>query len=269
MDRASGFRIGLDAAERYERHVSPIMAPFVAAALDAVEVRPGHRVLDVACGTGAVARSVAPMVSPAGSVIGLDLNPAMLAVARHAAGGVPTLRWVEGSALSLPFDAHRFDAVVCQQGLQFVPDLDLTVGEAARVLRDGGCLAATVWSPRSDSPFMDAQYRAVERVLGPEGMGPLHAAFGCSTDTLVTSYLAAGLRDVDARRVEATIELPDFATFLNGHLRALPWAATLDAALPHGVTTTADSMLAELAPFVDAHGAATLVFSVSLVVGRR
>ena len=93
-----------------------------------------QRALDLACGTGIVARRVAPRVAPGGSVAGLDVSPAMLAVARAraAAEGVE-VTWDEGNATSLPYGDGAFDLALCQQGLQFFPDQPAALRELHRV----------------------------------------------------------------------------------------------------------------------------------------
>jgi ubiquinone/menaquinone biosynthesis C-methylase UbiE len=97
---------------------------------------PGHRVLDVACGTGAAARVAAARVGGTGRVAALDINPGMLAVARPlpAVAGAR----LRGSALALPFSARVFDVVLCQLGLQFIPDRPAALRESRRVLVPAG-----------------------------------------------------------------------------------------------------------------------------------
>lgn len=137
----SGFQLAGSAPERYERFVAPIMAPFVAALLDAADLEPGRALLDVACGTGFAARAAAARVGPAGRVAGVDVNPGMLATAHKNAPS--SIEWHQAPADDLPFPDDTFDAVVCQQGLQFFPDLQAAVTEAMRVTTGGGRVAAT------------------------------------------------------------------------------------------------------------------------------
>ena len=87
--------------------------------LELVAPQPGERVLDLACGSGIVARTAAPMVQPGGEVFGVDFNPAQIATARAIDSSI---EWREGDAASLPFTEQEFDLVVCQQGFQFFPD---------------------------------------------------------------------------------------------------------------------------------------------------
>src|SRR5690349_1550588 len=111
------------ASAPYERVMVPaVFAPWAKHLLGTVALPAGARVLDVACGTGIVSRLAAPRVGPAGRVVGLDTNEAMLAVAR--AQPQPTgaqVEWQQGDATKLPFADGEFDAVLCQQGLQYVP----------------------------------------------------------------------------------------------------------------------------------------------------
>ena len=100
-------------AEVYERHmVSAMFASWVPALLDLVALKPGEHVLDVACGTGVVARQASLQVGAGGHVVGLDLNGNMLALARVLA---PAVEWREGNAMTLPFPTNAFDVVVCQR----------------------------------------------------------------------------------------------------------------------------------------------------------
>ena len=139
-----------EAPELYERYLVPTITSIWAA--DLVErARPAadERVLDIACGTGAVTRLVADRIST-GRVVGLDYNPGMLAVARSVCPQGPSLEWLEGSALSLPFHEGSFDLVLCQLGLQFFADRRLALREMRRVLAPKGRVALSVlWSHRT------------------------------------------------------------------------------------------------------------------------
>jgi ubiquinone/menaquinone biosynthesis C-methylase UbiE len=119
--------------EMYERWlVQPLFRPWADVTLEEVGLSPGDRVLDIACGTGIVARVASARVGEAGHVVGIDISPDMLAVARKVAPGVD---WREGDATSLPLPAgEQFDVVVCQQGLQFFPDKPVAAAQMRRVL---------------------------------------------------------------------------------------------------------------------------------------
>src|SRR5690242_16541287 len=136
------------AAELYERHLVPaVTLPWALDLIDRVGVGPGARVLDLACGTGVVARTAASRVQSAGRVAALDINAGMLRVARSLApaSGQP-IEWYEGSALALPFDDGEFQIVLCQLGLQFFPDQRRAVQEILRVLAPRGRVGASVYT---------------------------------------------------------------------------------------------------------------------------
>ena len=136
------------ASAPYERVMVPaVFRPWAKDLLDTVALPAGTRVLDVACGTGIVARLAASQVGPTGRVVGLDTNEAMLAVAR--AQPQPTgaqVEWQQGDATSLPFPDAEFGTVLCQQGLQYMPDRPAALREMKRVLASGGRLGFSVFS---------------------------------------------------------------------------------------------------------------------------
>src|SRR5262249_53561241 len=108
-------------AEMYERWiVGPLFRPWAQMTLEEVDLSPGDRVLDIACGMGIVARVAKERLGGAGYVVGVDLSPEMLSVARAVASDIDW-RECNASALSLR-DGEQFNVVVCQQGLQFFPD---------------------------------------------------------------------------------------------------------------------------------------------------
>ena len=139
-----------NAAEIYDELFLPALfsewAPRVA---ELAQLKPGMRVLDVACGTGVLSLVAADLVEPGGSVAGLDLNPGMLDVARRKA---PDIDWREASAEAIPFEDDAFDAVVSQFGLMFFEDKASAIREILRVLRPGGKMAVAVWDSLENVP---------------------------------------------------------------------------------------------------------------------
>lgn len=131
------------APELYERYLVPaITAVWAADLVERAAPRSGERVLDVACGTGIVARRAAERVGNHGRVVGLDLNSGMLAVARSLSSqDASGIEWREGSALAMPLPDAAFDLVLCQLELQFFPDRPLALREMRRALVPGGRLA--------------------------------------------------------------------------------------------------------------------------------
>ena len=141
-DASESFQITAEAAELYEAAFVPsFFAQWAPVLCELAGVEAGDRVLDVACGTGIVARTAAERTGPAGRVVGLDLNEAMLDVARRVG---PDLDWRQGDAASLPFPDRGFDVVLCQMALMFFPDRLAAVGEMARVVTGGGTVGLLV-----------------------------------------------------------------------------------------------------------------------------
>lgn len=186
-------------AEVYERYMVPAaFALWAADLLALLALQPGSRVLDVACGTGIVARMAAPYTGATGVVVGLDLHGGMLAVARtQASTGV----WVQGSATALPFATSAFDVVVCQQGLQFFPDRLAALREMHRVLRAGGRVALVVWGPLEHNPGHAALARGLAQHMGTAVAAVLQTSFSLGEAETCRQLLdQAGFCDVTLSR---------------------------------------------------------------------
>ena len=164
------FQLTAELAEAYEAHFVPaFFAQWAPPLLDAAGVASGQRVLDVACGTGIVARTAAGRVGPGGAVTGLDLNEAMLAVARRIR---PDLTWRQGDAAALPFESGTFDAVLSQMALMFFPDPAGALREMARVARSGGAVAVLIPAGTDRNPPYQRFEDIVARHAGPAGASP-------------------------------------------------------------------------------------------------
>jgi len=203
--------------EMYEQAlVGPLFRPWVEETLEAVALSPGDRLLDVACGTGIVARLAKERLGETGKVVGVDLSPAMLAVARRVG---PAIDWREGDAAALPLrDDERFDVVVCQQGMQFFPDRAAAAREMRRALGEGGRLAVSTWRPDAEVPVGEQLRRVAERHLGP--ISDRRHSLG-DAGTLEAVLRDAGLHDVRSRTLSRTIRFQDGAVFVRLNAMAL------------------------------------------------
>ena len=185
-------------AEIYERHMVPaIFARWAPALVEAAVVRTGESALDVACGTGAVTRLLAERVGPTGKVVGLDINPGMLAVARLSAPS-QSIEWLEGSALKMPLPDATFDPVVCQQGLQFFPERPAALSEMRRVLKRGGRLAVSCWRSIEHTPGYLVLEQVLARRIGPEKAALPPFSFG-DAGAIRGLVVGAGFREVKLR----------------------------------------------------------------------
>lgn len=153
-------------AEVYDAQFVPaLFAPWGPIVAAEAGVRKGDRVLDVACGTGALTCAVSEAVGPSGEVVGLDANPQMLAVARRKPARIA---WLEGMAEALPFPDDGFDAVVSQFGLMFFEDKPKALAEMMRVLKPRGRLAVAVCDAVEASPGYDALALLLDDLFGTE-----------------------------------------------------------------------------------------------------
>ena len=153
-----------DSAELYERHLVPsVTLPWALELVERVGVNAGDRVLDVACGTGAVARVAAERAGHGGRVVGVDVNSAMLQVAMAR---LPQHEWREADVLELPYADGEFDVVCCQLGLQFFSDRPGALAEMRRVLAPGGRLGVSVYSAIERNPAAVALAHSLDRHFG-------------------------------------------------------------------------------------------------------
>ncbi|MFE1291615.1 class I SAM-dependent methyltransferase [Streptomyces sp. NPDC058751] len=266
-----GFQLKGNGPERYERYAAPFMTPFVEEVLDAVDLYPGAKVLDLACGTGFAARAAAARVGPAGRVSGADVNAGMIALAAELAPRMyPDIEFTVAPAERLPHDDAAFDAVVCQQGVQFFPDLDAALAEVARVMRPGGRFAATAWAARELIPYFVAQYEAVEEYGGKELAADYEGAFSGTPERLSAALRDAGLHDVTVRQVTFGIPFPPLDAYAPGQLSSTSWGqAIADTAGEDALLRAGRSVHTRLAGRTAPDGTATLPFTANLLTGIR
>lgn len=180
------FTLRGSAPEAYERYLVPVLfRPLARRLLTRADPRPGERLLDLACGTGVVAR----LGTEHGlRCTGVDLSPDMLARARELA---PDLELIHADAADLPLPDHAYDVVVCQQGLQFMPDPAAAVREMRRVLVPGGRLLVAVWRDVTFSPGFAAYVEMLDRHLGAEASAVLRGPFSMGDAEVVRALLTS------------------------------------------------------------------------------
>ncbi|OIJ95583.1 class I SAM-dependent methyltransferase [Streptomyces monashensis] len=259
-----------DGPDQYAVHSAPIMRPFVAELLDAVDLAPGATVLDLACGTGFAAHAAAALTGPTGRVCGADIDEGMIRVAREQHPRLyPDIDFTVAPADHLPYETAVFDAVVCQQGTQFFPDLGAAFAETARVTRPTGRFATTVWAPVDRQPYFLAQRRALEEYGGPDAPGYFARAFARTADQLTEALRTAGYHGTAHREVTLGITLPPLAGYVPGHLAALWGGLITRAGGRQALTAAARLVLDQLADRTARDGTATLPFTVTLVTATR
>jgi ubiquinone/menaquinone biosynthesis C-methylase UbiE len=214
---------GGTAPENYERYFVPAIGlPLAAALVESAGLSPGERVLDVACGTGVVARLAAERVGTAGHVTGLDVNPGMLAVA-HSASTPVAIEWREARAEDTQVPDAAYDVALCQMGLQFFADMGTAMAELSRVLVPGGRLVASVPGPMP-SVFQVLQ-RGIRDHLSPEIAKFISVVFSLDDARRLEELVAeSGFREVSVRRDPRVLRLPPPEDFLWQYVWSTPLA---------------------------------------------
>jgi SAM-dependent methyltransferase len=265
MDDSSQGQVTRSAAEVYEAFFVPaLFAPWAPRVADAARLAPGDKVLDVACGTGVLAREALRRVTPGGAAVGLDRNEGMLAVARRAS---PAVEWRQGTAEALPFPDGAFDAVVSQFGLMFFTDRVAALGEMGRVLRPGGRLAVAVWDALDRSPGYAAMAALLQRLFGSRVADELRAPFALGDPAVLRSLFAqAGIPDVAVRAVEGTARFPSLEAWVRTDVKGWTLADLIDDAQHRTLQREAER---ELGCFVGPDGTVAFPVPACLATATR
>jgi ubiquinone/menaquinone biosynthesis C-methylase UbiE/pimeloyl-ACP methyl ester carboxylesterase len=238
------------AAESYERHFVPAIGhPVATRLIDAAGLQPGERVLDVACGTGIVTRLAADRTGTAGSVAGLDPNPAMLSVAHDVVPAEASITWHEAPAEKIPLEDRSFDVVLCGMGLQFFADRVAGLREIRRVLAPGGRFVANV--PGPTPPPLQAMADGLARHVSPESALFVDAVFSLhDADELRVLMEDAGFSRVDVRSEETALELGTPGEFLWNYIQSTPIAAAAAKLTPDRRTALEREFVQTCEPFL-------------------
>ncbi|MBT8452351.1 MAG: class I SAM-dependent methyltransferase [Deltaproteobacteria bacterium] len=215
------------AAEVYDEFFLPaLFAAWPPRVVAAAALRPGQRVVDVACGTGVLAAEAARATSPGGYIVGVDVNPGMLAVARRKA---PDIDWLEAPAEALPFEAESFDAAVSQFGLMFFEDKQAATAEMWRVIRPGGRLTIAVWDSLEHTPGYSAVTSLLARLFGDDVAALLQSPYSLGNEGALGALLErAGVSDPKVRRVPGEACFPSIRAWMHSDVRGWTLADRLD-----------------------------------------
>jgi len=229
-----------DAAQNYQQYFDPVIGgPFGLDLVNEAGLRPGEHVLDVACGTGTIARRAAERVTRSGSVSGVDVNPGMLKVARSLPSAIP-ITWYETAAESVPLPDHSFDVVFCGIGAQFFSDKAAALREMFRVLKPGGRLFISTPMPNA---FFDVLDRAIARHVSVEASAFVHAVFSLNDPAEMQGLLGnAGFSGVTARPHAKNLQLPSARDFMWQYIYCTP----LMGVVPQSDTTVTDALEREV-----------------------
>ena len=199
-------RYGWDkAASHYERSWQSQLEPAQSALLELADLKPGTRVLDVACGTGLVALKAAAAITPGGDIVGTDISEHMILAARDIAAsrGIANARFERMDAEQSTFGDNSFDMVLCALGLMYVPDPERAIHDFHRVLRPGGRAICAVWGQRSKCGWAEI-FPIVDARVHSE-VCPMFFRLG-TAQNLQQAFKIAGFGDIVERRLETRLE---------------------------------------------------------------
>jgi ubiquinone/menaquinone biosynthesis C-methylase UbiE len=229
MDNDDGWQLHGSAPELYEQYLVPLITSLWA--IDLIEraaPQAGERVLDLACGTGIVARTAAARMGN-GRIVGLDINAGMLAIARSAPKSAVPIEWREGSATGMPLRDETFDLILCQLGLQFFPDKPLALREMWRVLAKGGRVALSVFTAIENTTATHALADALDRHIGGGASQTKRSEHVLSDDRELSDLVTeAGFHNVAIETVTQTIRFPSAADYVRLQMTATPLSGLLD-----------------------------------------
>jgi ubiquinone/menaquinone biosynthesis C-methylase UbiE len=242
MGTTETFHLSMDSAEAYESVFVPaLFEPWAQMLVDAAGVRAGDRILDVACGTGVVARIAAGRVGAGGSVVGIDRNPAMLAIAHRLR---PNIEWREGDAAGLPFLARSFDIVFCQAALMFFSDPVRALREMARAIKDDGTVAIQVWDRLEDQPAYRPFIDAAARSGGTDATAVLSSYFSRGDISDLRGLLCAGgLRPATVTTRETMLRFGSVEAFVETEVRSTPLGERLSSEIVEHIVEDARDAL--------------------------
>jgi SAM-dependent methyltransferase len=265
MTATETFQLQLAAAEVYEQKFVPaIFAEWAPLLIDAARISPGQSVLDVACGTGIVARHAADRIGGTGMVVGLDLNDAMLTVARRIR---PDIDWRQGDAGELPFPGTSFDTVLCQMALMFFPDRVRALREMGRVGRDGGTVAVVVPGRLAEQPAYGPFVDMAARHAGPEAMSLLNIYWSCGhIGELRALFDSAGLEVTSARSHTGTAKHDSVGAFVATEVEGSP---LIDRITPEQYAGIREDARRVLRPFTSPDGSVAAPLQGHIITAKK
>ena len=243
-------QVSKSAAEIYEEFFLPaLFQEWAKPVITAAEIKSGESVLDIACGTGVLARTSLEYVGSTGSVIGLDINEGMLNVAQAK---TPAIEWRKGQAEHLPFDDNSFDVVVSQFGLMFFEDKVAALKEMGRVLKSEGRLAVAVWDSLENTPGYAAMTELLRRLFGDETAKGLESPYSLGNKTeLDALFSSANIHNIEIKTQMGTAQFASIEAWVHTDIKGWTLADMIDDKQYSFLLAEAKK---ELAPFITSTG---------------
>jgi ubiquinone/menaquinone biosynthesis C-methylase UbiE len=251
-----------EAARIYEEFYLPALfeewAPLV---VEAAQTQKGDRVIDVACGTGALAIAVSEHVGPKGAIAGIDVNDGMLNIARSKSSSV---EWLNAPAEALPFNDDQFNCVVSQFGLMYFQNQENAIREMMRVLQQGGSLAVVVWDKFDKNPGLAAEEHLWQQVFGGE-VDETPYRLG-DKGVLENLFKSSGVNDIQITTHKGTARFDSIASWI--HTGAKGWTED-DALSDDQLKLLLETAEEELTRFRTSQGTVAFTTSAHIVTARK
>lgn len=258
MSDAERGQVTATAAEVYESFFVPaLFEQWTDVVLDVADVRSGHVVVDVGCGTGVLTRAAHARVGAHGHVAGLDPNDGMLTVARRAE---PNIEWRSGLAEQLPYPDDSFDRTVSQFALMFFTDPKGALSEVSRVTRPDGRVALAVWDRLENNGGYARLAALVEELFGPDAADAIRGPFQMGDAETLVDLAAAALSNPAVTRHPGLARFESVEAWLHTEIRGWTLADTID---DRGLAALLDAAQKEFSDLVSVSGAS---FDVSALV---
>lgn len=257
----------IEAGRGYERLFVPaVFETWTRHLIDGANIGEGSHVLDVACGTGVLARAALERVGDAGRVTGADPAPGMLAAAREIE---PAIEWVLCSAEALDVEDGAFDCVVSQFGMMFFTDRQKSAQEMYRALKPGGSLAIAVWRSVEHNPAYSDIIAVLDEQVGTAAGDALRAPFSLGNSDDVTSVLEdSGFTGIAVEAKSETATFPSSRQMVEAELRG--WLPLFDIFLNedqiNDILIESDKTLAR---YAGPSGEAVFPTSAHIVMARK
>jgi ubiquinone/menaquinone biosynthesis C-methylase UbiE len=256
-------QVSEDAAKVYEEYYLPaLFEEWCTHVANAAQIQKGNRVIDVACGTGALAIEVSDHVGAEGSVVGIDINEGMLSIARSKRAHID---WRNAPAESLPFEDESFNCAVSQFGLMYFENRDNALREMMRVLQPGGSMTIAVWDKLENNPGLAAEDQLWQRVFGPEWADEVPYSLG-DKDALQKLYDQSGINNIDISTQEGTACFSSIYNWI--YTGAKGWTED-DAMSDDQLELLLQTAEKELTNFKTAEGKVAFPTSVHIVTARK